>query len=140
MWSPLGDPDAIEALAGVFDRRAHHLGEIGHRVKHRADTASWACAKADRFRHQMAERQRRAEQLAGELRNLANELRRIAARVRAQIEMIAGLERQARAVISAFRPAAGILPPWVGTGWDPSRLPSPGDPAWQGIARTLGIR
>jgi uncharacterized protein YukE len=136
----LGDPAAIDALAATLDRSAAQLAATGRRLRHRAEIASWSCARADRFRHQMADRQRNAESLAVDFQALASDLRRSAAHVRAEYQFLAGVERKVRGLIRDFVPVAGIAPPWIGSIWGPANLPPPGDPRWHDVARALGVR
>ncbi len=133
----LGNPAAIEALAVSLDRRAEELSGLGRRLGHQGQATLWACAKADRFRHHMGQRQAQADQLANELRAIARDLRALAARVRAEIDFLAKLETQVRDLISTVLP--DVRPPWEDTPWNPANLPGPGDPAWRDVARALGV-
>lgn len=140
MFSPLGDPEAIEDLARSFGRRAEDLAALGSRLRRRADDARWTANKADAYRHRMAARQRRLEQIADEFRSLSQELRRLAAEVRAELQFLAGLERRVRDALGNFRPAPGVSPPLHGTPWSEVNLPKPGDPAWRQVAGAMGLR
>jgi hypothetical protein len=136
----LGNPAAIDALAATLDRRAEDLAEVGRRAAQRANDASWACAKADRFRYRMTDHQRGLDHMAADLRDIAADLRRSAAALRAEYAFLAKIEGRIRAAISGFVHSPGVQPPWEGTGWSPHNLPRPGDPAWRDVAKALRIR
>jgi uncharacterized protein YukE len=133
----LGNPAAIEALAVSLDRRAEELSGLARRLSQQGQAMRWACAKADRFRHDLGQRQTKADQLGNELRAIARDLRALAARVRADVDFLAKLEGQVRDLISTLVP--DVRPPWEGTAWNPANLPGPGDPAWREVAKALGI-
>jgi uncharacterized protein YukE len=140
--SVLGNPAAIEALAMTLDRRADDLSDVGRRVRQRAESSSqkWICARADRFRWEMQERQRQAEAMARELHDIARQLLAVANRVRAEIAFLGGLERRVRDLVRRFPAGSATPPPWAGTRWSPRNLPRSGDPAWRDVARVLGVR
>ncbi|MSO37263.1 MAG: WXG100 family type VII secretion target [Acidimicrobiia bacterium] len=134
-----GDPAAIEALANTLASRAGQVSSVGHRVMARSDACRWQCRKADRFRDEMRSRHRQSENLARELTDLSHQLRRLAAQVRAEQKFLGGLERKIRELFDAFVPGPDVTPPWEGKRWGPGNLPSPGDPAWRDVGKTLGM-
>lgn len=137
---PLGNPAAVEAFATRFDRRAEDLMVIGRRVRNGLQAGQWRCAKATRFRHELDARQQDTERIANEMRSIARDLRRIAAQVRAEYDLLNGLERRVRQIMGGYRPKPGSTPPWQGTRWSPGNLPRSGDPAWREVARALGVQ
>lgn len=135
----IGNPAAIDALANTLATRAAEVASVGRRVEARADSSTWECRKADRFRADMRNRRSQADTLSHELTDLANGLRRLAAQVRAELELLRRLESSVRNLFDEFVPRTGLEPPWAGTVWSPRNLPAAGDPAWRDVARALGL-
>ena len=135
----VGDPAAINAMASLLDAKAEQLAAAGQRVSAQANSSSWTCAKADRFRSEMNGRSGRAAGLAGELQDLAAQLRRLAVEVQQELDFLHNLERRVQSVIAYFEHHPTFEPPWLHSGWKPWNLPGPGDPAWRSVARTFGI-
>jgi uncharacterized protein YukE len=127
--NPLGDPGQIRALASRFERGADALARAGASWQSRLDSAAWSCAKADRYRHQVATHRHEADRRAAALRGIAIELRRHAEWVQNTTNEIMALERRIRS--------------WFGVDQSiPLELPGRGDPAWLDVPnqlRRLGI-
>lgn len=136
----VGDPAAINAMASLLDAKADQLSAIGRRVKARADNSRWQCAKADRFRHTMADRSRNADQLAGELHGIARDLHLIAGQVQGEIDSLDRLERNVRNILGSLARNPALKAVWEVSPWHSRPLPAPGDPAWASVARVLGVR
>jgi uncharacterized protein YukE len=133
----VGDPAAINRMAGLLDQKADELSSVGQRLQERADRSHgrWECAKADGFRATMEVRRRQVDAMAGELHGLAGNLRRTAMQVDQQIRDLQGFERRVRSLLQS----AGHGAEWAfERGVDVARLPARTDPAWESIARKLG--
>lgn len=139
----IGDPEEMEALAARYELRAAQLDEALQRLHASFTNATWTCAKADRWRAHVQRQRRDASAIAVELRGIAAALRRSAAAVRAELDLIHRLERAVRAALDALVAGATATPEsiriTVERAIDPCRLPPSGDPAWRSVARDLGI-
>jgi uncharacterized protein YukE len=135
----VGDPAAINAMAALLDAKADQLTAAGRRVAAQADSSSWTCAKADRFRNDMNGRSSRAAGLAQQLHDLAAQLRRLAVQVQQELDLLHSLELKVESVIAFFEHHPALEPPWLLSRWKPWNLPGPGDPTWRSVARAFGI-
>jgi hypothetical protein len=131
------DPSLIDDLASRYESQAEQVAGLGRRTTQRIDTADWACARANRCRSTAHDVERDSRVMSERMRQLARSLRQLAHRRRAEIEAARQLEARVRQAIATH---AGPQSPWAGTGWSPATLPPSGDPAWQTVARDLGIR
>lgn len=136
----IGDPEAIRAAARVYAQRASQLASVGREAASVATRAEWEAPRADRFRAAVRAVDADAQRRAGELMHISQDLVRIAARVQAQLDSIHRFERLVRSAIALYQPVEGAPAPWVAAGWSPGRLPAAGDPSWERLARSLGIR
>jgi uncharacterized protein YukE len=131
----VGNPADILRTAAQIDQKADQLDALGRRIESRANGCSWTCARADRFRSSMSLGSTRTAALAQELHEIANQLKRTAASVQSELDLLHRLESRARAIIHADAAAATRL---ATRGWSVTHLPAPGDPAWHSVARSLG--
>jgi hypothetical protein len=83
---PIGDPEGIRAFAALLSQQADALAERAEVLGKAATELTYMGPAADRFREDMAGHRSRAVGVAGELRDLANSMARIAADVEAQIQ------------------------------------------------------
>jgi uncharacterized protein YukE len=132
------DPAAIEHLAVLVESTASRMGDIGDDAVWRATQATWQGSAADRFRSDMAERQRECHSDASELHDLARNLLGAAVSYRQELARLGSLERRIRAAL------VGVAGPILGAaGITSMSLPAPGSPQWDRIAHTvasLGVR
>lgn len=129
--NPLGDADAVDALAGRCDRSAEWLEDIGRRWAARLERAQWQCAKADRQREIARSRARDARRHAEDLRHLARDLRGHARWIRDRTRQLDGFERRIRDWFDRNTPDIDSGPaPWESWGIRPS-FPGRGEPGWQ---------
>jgi len=135
-----GDPGAIRDAARVFAHQAELLANAGREAEAIAARVQWQAPRADRFRQSIAGHRADAQRRAEELMHISQDLVRVAAKVQAELDVIHRLEGLVRSAISAFIPQAGVPAPWESAGWHPGNLPASGDPAWERLARSLGIR
>jgi uncharacterized protein YukE len=135
----VGDPAAINAMASLLDAKAEQVTAGGRRVQAQANHSNWQCPKADRFRATVAREQQQTEQIASEMHELAQQLRRVAIQVQDELNALYSLEMRVRALFDGWIQRPGIEPPWIGTPWRLGNLPEPGDPAWTEIAASLGV-
>ena len=129
--NPLGDADAIDAVAAQCDRSADWLEDIGRRWTARLEHARWQCAKADRHREIARSRERDARHHADEFRHLARDLRGHAHWIRDRTRQLEAIERRIRGWFHLNTPEPGAGPaPWEGWGVHPT-FPGSGHPEWQ---------
>jgi hypothetical protein len=127
----LTDPDQLEAIAVRYEQAADEVAGTGRRSARRVDASSWSCARADRCRQAAFDAGVRAEQAAADMRSLAGDLRFLAAQRRAEIEQALLAEVRVRAYWAESGTGFGA--------WPVTETPSSGDPAWIGVARSLGL-
>src|SRR4051812_18377992 len=93
------DPAAIEHLATLVESTANRMGDIGDDAMRRGTQATWQGTAADRFRSDMAERQRECHSDASELYDLARNLRGAAVSYRQELARLGSLEHRIRAAL-----------------------------------------
>jgi uncharacterized protein YukE len=139
--SPCGDPEAIGALASACYKAADQIRTLGDDVHGQAERSSewWRAPRADRFRSDMAMRQKDAYDLGQRLQTIAGQLKALAGSVDGELSFLSGLEAKVLSLFKDFVPIVGVMAPWAGTPWSPTQLPATGDPAWRSVARDFGI-
>lgn len=140
--TPIGDPDAIRALASACRGAGDALANVGDAVGVTAQgsQAWWQAPRAERFRASMDQQRQGACTIADDLYSLSAQLTGVAAAVESQLSILARIEARVLALFKDYMPAANVVAPWAGTPWSPGRLPTSGDPTWLTVARDLGVQ
>ncbi len=92
MW---GDPAAIERLAATCAATGADIAEVTLRAGRSGSAVEWHSTAAGSFQHRLAAFGASANRCCGEFAQAADDLRHHAATVRARIEEIQRLEREA---------------------------------------------
>ena len=95
-----GEPRKIREIADRLDHRAETLRARAAELHHRSETVQWRSAAADRMRQSAAERRDELVAVARDYEEAATQVRRHADRVQELLDLIASIEKQARAIIS----------------------------------------
>ncbi len=77
------DAATLKLLAKRLDERADDLIYVGRKLSSNAESVSWTCAKADRYRAAMRAREQEFRKVAAQLHEMALHLQRLAARAEA---------------------------------------------------------
>jgi hypothetical protein len=112
-----------------------HANEVAERMAQ----SSWeAKPRSDRFRNEVQRQATDAAHVAAELAVLANDLRRAAAGVEHELATLKSLEQRVRNELDRLLKLDLPLP--FVSPFDPTRLPSAGDPAWRNVAKLFGFK
>jgi len=92
MW---GDPAAIDRLAATCDTTGDDIADVSQRATRAAAAVPWHSTAGSSFQRRLDDFAGSAVRCAGEFHSAADDLRHHAATVRARIEEIHRLEREA---------------------------------------------
>jgi hypothetical protein len=96
-----GEPSKIREVADRLDRRAQQLRAEADELHAASEEVGWTSLAADRMRDQARQRRDELSGVAREYDEAAARVRAHAAEVQRLLDLIATIERQARAIISA---------------------------------------
>lgn len=96
MSNPVGDADAVEAMAQTFRREAAKVEDSYQDSVSRLDRTLWIGNRATRTRQRVAGRRRMVLTQADELRSMARDLERHAGWIRQTIRELENLESRCR--------------------------------------------
>lgn len=125
--TPLGDPDAIDALASVHMHCADLAGTCATQVGSKEQRYSDQGPTPDQIRSTLGRSSATARSDADTLRHIGKQLRAVANQIREELAQIAAL---AQRVEEFLKDHPGLV--------KPEGVPVPGDPAWYDLARALG--
>lgn len=150
-----GEPRRIREVAERLERRAEQLRHQADQLHSRSESVQWVSLAADRMRRAAADRRDELVQVARDYEEAAQRVREHADRVEELLDLIASIEKQARAIIDgaihAVRSAAdaivsGIKDAFDGDDEQARRIartatPPPGHMAWLDVPEQIpGIR
>ena len=95
-----GEPSKIREVAERLERRADQLRSEADELHTASQEIGWVSVAADRMREQAAQRRDDLRQVAREYDEAAQKVRDHAAEVQRLLDLIATIERQARAIIA----------------------------------------
>jgi hypothetical protein len=94
-----GEPSRIREVAVRLERRAEQLRAEADRLQAASEGSPWVSAAADRMRAHARDRRYELRQVAREYDEAADRVRVHAAEVQRLLDLIAGIERQVRAIL-----------------------------------------
>ncbi len=134
MANPIGDPEAVDALARQFRREAERVEALHADSRRRLEATLWVGQRATRTKTRVDGRNGVINRQSEELRSLARSLEGHAAWMRETIRELQGLERRIRAWATANPPDPTTLTPDASlvTYWPPHC-----DFGWRALASRL---
>lgn len=96
-----GEPSRIREIAERLERRAEDIRARADELRARSDVVEWRSVAADRMRAAARERHDELVRVAGDYEEAARRVREHADRVQELLDLIASIERQARAIIDS---------------------------------------
>ena len=94
-----GEPHRIREIAQRLEQRAETLRARAAELESRSDGVAWVSTAADRMREAARERRDELLEVARDYDEAAQKVREHAAEVQRLLDLIASIERQARAII-----------------------------------------
>ncbi|MCD6639758.1 MAG: hypothetical protein LT071_07585 [Nocardioides sp.] len=150
-----GEPSRIREIATRLEQRAEALRVQATELLSRSDSVEWRSVAADRMRAAARDRHDELVRVAGDYEEAARRVREHADRVEELLDLIASIERQARAIIASaldrVRDAAKAVLDGIKDALDPgdeddrriaaTETPPPGHKDWLDVPDLLpGIR
>jgi len=96
-----GEPRRIREVAERLERRAEELRVEADRLHATSESCPWVSAAAERMRAHARERRDEVRAVAREYDEAAAQVRAHAAEVQRLLDLLAAIERQVRAIVSA---------------------------------------
>jgi hypothetical protein len=127
VMTPLGDPDAIDAVASVHFHCADLVGTFSRQTESRDQSYTDQGPTPSQIRSALSQSSAGARNDADTLRSIGTQLRAVATQIREELAQIAAL---AQRVEEFLKDHPGLV--------QPAGVPGPGDPAWNDLARALG--